>query len=188
MAITEARFVEKRGALTPALVGRSRLRHLVECDAAAFEHSLPSRLPLALYGHPESRTLSMPLAQQAAMLGRINTDRQVLGIRRLLAKKQGGTQDRVARVTTLETAQAAQRSRSSIISRRSTGYSKLIRQVASQNTHLKTAARPHLRVIDGGCEIKTDFSLFIGVANALIFEALCVLAIIIVWYAGWYLA
>jgi hypothetical protein len=92
-----------------------------------------------------------------------------------------------ARATTLETARAAQESRSLIISGRSTGYSQPIRHVASQNTKLKKAARPHLRVIEDGCEIETDFSLFIGAANALAFEALCLLAIGIVWYAGWHL-
>ena len=35
----------------------------------------------------------------------------------------------------------------------------------------------------GGCEMKADFSLFIGVANAFIFEAIVFIAILVVWYA-----
>ena len=34
----------------------------------------------------------------------------------------------------------------------------------------------------GGCEMKADFSLFIGVANAFIFEAIVFIAILVVWY------
>ena len=82
----------------------------------------------------------------------------------------------------------AQEPQSSIIGRRSTSYTQVNRQVANRNENLKKTARRHLRVTRGGCEIKTDFSLLIGVVNALVFEALCLLAIVIVWYAAWYLA
>ena len=83
---------------------------------------------------------------------------------------------------------AAQELQSSIFSGRSIGGLQAIRQVANRNANLKKTARRHLRVTRGGCEIKTDFSLLIGVVNALVFEALCLLAIVIVWYAAWYLA
>jgi hypothetical protein len=81
----------------------------------------------------------------------------------------------------------AQEPESSIIGGRSTGYIQVMRQVANRNTNLQKSARRHLQVIDGGYEWKTDFSLLIGVINALIFEVICLLAIAIVWYAGWHL-
>jgi len=71
-----------------------------------------------------------------------------------------------------------------LIGGRSTGYTQVSRQVANRNTNLQKSARRHLRVIEGGCEGRTDFSLLIGVVNALVFEAICLLAIAIVWYAG----
>ena len=36
----------------------------------------------------------------------------------------------------------------------------------------------------GGAKMKTDFSLFIGVANAFIFEAIVFIAILVVWYGA----
>ena len=36
----------------------------------------------------------------------------------------------------------------------------------------------------GGAKMKTDFSLFIGVANAFIFEAIVLIAIVVVWYGA----
>ena len=35
-----------------------------------------------------------------------------------------------------------------------------------------------------GGEMKTDFSLFIGVANAFVFEAIVFIAILVVWYGA----
>jgi len=87
------------------------------------------------------------------------------------------------RVTTLETARAAQEPRSSRISGRSTAYSQAIRQVATRNTNVKTTARPHLRVTEGWRELNIDFSCFVGVANALAFEAIVLIAIVAVWLA-----
>ena len=88
-----------------------------------------------------------------------------------------------SRVTTLETARAAQEPRSSIIRGRSTAYSQAIRQVAIQYTNFNTTARPHLPVIDGGRELKTNVCCFVGVANALAFEAIVFTAILVVWLA-----
>jgi hypothetical protein len=87
------------------------------------------------------------------------------------------------KVTTLATARAAPEPRSSIISGRSTAYSQAIRQVATRNTNFKTIARPHLRVAEGGRELKTNFSCFVGVANVLGFEAMTLIAILVVWLA-----
>ena len=79
---------------------------------------------------------------------------------------------------------AAQEPQSSIFSGRSIGGLQAIRQVANRNINFRKTARPHLRVIGSGCEINTDFSLLIGVANAFVFEAIVCIAILVVWYGA----
>ena len=52
-------------------------------------------------------------------------------------------------------------------------------------TTLETAqAAQEQRAIGGVREMKTDFSLLIGVANAFVFQAIVFIAIFVVWYGA----
>jgi hypothetical protein len=55
-----------------------------------------------------------------------------------------------------------------------------------ENGRMRTpdAQEPQSSIIGGRSEMKTDFSLLIGVANLFVFQAIVFIAILVVWYGA----